>query len=78
MANDDWWRQRARKMALRTIALAPRINAHQNGFVGIIQSTPDTGNFMTVISNLVSPASRTLPKFAFRSEPILIFLQGVP
>lgn len=29
-----------------------------NGFVGAIQAAPDTGNFMTVISNVVSPASR--------------------
>ncbi|SJL13090.1 uncharacterized protein ARMOST_16527 [Armillaria ostoyae] len=29
-----------------------------NGFVGPIQSLPDTGNFMTVISNLITPASR--------------------
>ncbi|KAJ8516145.1 hypothetical protein ONZ45_g6499 [Pleurotus djamor] len=29
-----------------------------NGFVGIIQETPDEGNFFTIISNLVTPASR--------------------
>ncbi|KAL0959581.1 hypothetical protein HGRIS_011291 [Hohenbuehelia grisea] len=28
-----------------------------NGFVGVIQPLPDAGNFMTVISNLASPAS---------------------
>lgn len=29
-----------------------------NGFVGVIQPTPDAGSFFTIISNLVSPASR--------------------
>ncbi|KAJ8516161.1 hypothetical protein ONZ45_g6505 [Pleurotus djamor] len=29
-----------------------------NGFVGIIQPTPDEGNFFSIISNLVTPASR--------------------
>ncbi|KAF8884639.1 aryl-alcohol oxidase-like protein [Infundibulicybe gibba] len=29
-----------------------------NGFVGIIQPIPEAGNYMTVITNLVSPASR--------------------
>ncbi|KAJ8509455.1 hypothetical protein ONZ45_g8375 [Pleurotus djamor] len=29
-----------------------------NGFIGVVQSLPDKGNFFTVTSNLVSPASR--------------------
>ncbi|KAJ8516164.1 hypothetical protein ONZ45_g6506 [Pleurotus djamor] len=45
-----------------------------NGFVGIIQDTPDEGNFFTIISNLVTPASRgslTLRSSSPWDDPII-------